>query len=268
MWRRWWQGWQARREESAVSRRPIADDLWKRTLVRYPFLQRQAAQDAAQLRRLTSLFLDRKEFSATGGLRLTDAMVVAIAAQAVLPVLHLGLQRYDGFIGIVVHPDQVSARREWADEDGVVHEYDEVLSGEAMPGGPVMLSWTDVRGAGRTATQGYNVVIHEFAHVLDMADGVANGVPLLPADLPQAEWCATLADEFERFVKRVEAEESTVLDAYGAQSEEEFFAVATESFFVNPAEMQTEHPALYGMLVRFYRQDPVKDRPPPRRTAD
>ena len=257
MWRQWWRGWQARREESAVSRKPIPDDLWKRTLVRYPFLQRQEAQHAAQLRRLTSLFLDRKEFSATGELRLTDAMVVAIAAQAVLPVLHLGLQRYDGFVGIVVHPDAVSARREWADDDGVVHEYDEELSGEAMPGGPVMLSWTDVRGAGRTAAQGYNVVIHEFAHVLDMADGLADGVPLLPADIPRAEWTATLSREYEAFVARVDAQERTALDPYGAEAPEEFFAVASESFFVSPQAARQEHPALYDLLARFYRCNPA-----------
>ena len=113
MWRQWWRAWQAWREEAAVARKPIPDDLWKRTLVRYPFLQRRDARDAALLRRMTSLFLDHKEFSAVGGLRLSDAMVVSIAAQAVLPVLRLGLQCYDGFVGIVVHPDQVAARREW-----------------------------------------------------------------------------------------------------------------------------------------------------------
>jgi Mlc titration factor MtfA (ptsG expression regulator) len=265
MWRRWWQAWRARREEAAVGRKPIPDDLWKRTLVRYPFLQRRDERDAALLRRMTSLFLDRKEFSATGGLRLSDAMVVSIAAQAVLPVLKLGLPCYDGFVGIVVHPDQVTTRREWADEDGIVHEADEVLAGEAMPGGPVMLSWLDVRGAGQTAAQGYNVVIHEFAHVLDMADGVADGVPLLPPDLPLSHWRSILAEEFQCFAGRVEAGAPTVLDTYGAQSEEEFFAVASESFFVDPARMKNEHPALYEMLVRYYRQDPVLDRPPPRR---
>jgi Mlc titration factor MtfA (ptsG expression regulator) len=266
MWWRWWRAWKAWREEAAVRRKPIPEDLWKRTLVRYPFLQRRDARDAAQLRRMTSLFLDRKEFSATGGLRLSDAMVVSIAAQAVLPVLRLGLHRYDGFVGIVVHPDQVSARREWVDEDGIAHEVDEVLSGEAMPGGPVMLSWLDVRGAGQTASQGYNVVIHEFAHVLDMADGVADGVPQLPPHLPLAHWRATLTTEFQRFVRRVQAAEPTVLDAYGAQSEEEFFAVASESFFVDPARMNNEHPALYGMLARYYGQDPAQDRPAPRRS--
>jgi Mlc titration factor MtfA (ptsG expression regulator) len=259
------QWWTARREAAALRRRPIADDLWKRTLVRYPFLRSPADPGASALRRMSSLFLDRKEFSAAEGLRLTDAMVVAIAAQAMLPVLRLGLHRYDGFVGIVVHPDQVTAKREWADDDGIVHEYDEVLAGEAMPGGPVMLSWLDVRGAGQTAALGYNVVIHEFAHVLDMADGVADGMPVLPAELSAAQWRETLGTEYRCFADRVEAGAPTVLDAYGAQSAEEFFAVASESFFVNPAQMRNEHPALYEMLARFYRQDPAVDQPPPRR---
>ena len=215
---RWWQGLRARREQAAVARRAIPDDLWKRTLVRYPFLRRRDDAETAELRRLTSLFLDRKEFSAAGGLKLTDAMVVAIAAQAVLPVLRLGLSRYDGFVGIVVHAGQVVARREVADDDGIVHAYDEVLSGEAMEGGPVMLSWQDVRFAGRGAA----------------------------------------------FAQRIERDEETVLDPYGAQAEEEFFAVASEAFFVHPQAMQREHPDLYGMFVRFYRQDPAAETAAPR----
>ncbi len=261
----WWHRLRAHRERRAERRRVIPDDLWKRTLVRYPFLQRRDPEDVAELRRLTSLFLDRKEFDATGGLQLTDAMVVAIAAQAVLPVLRMGLAPYDGFVGIVVHPDQVLARRSVADDDGVVHEYDEMLSGEAMQGGPVMLSWHDVRSAGRSAALGYNVVVHEFAHVLDMGNGAPDGVPILPADLPLATWLATLHDEFSRFVARVDIGDDTTLDPYGAQGEEEFFAVASESFFVNPAQMRDEHPALYGMLARYYRQDPAQDTPPARR---
>lgn len=261
MLRHLWQRWQHGRERAAVQRRAIPDDLWKRTLVRYPFLQRRQAQDRDELRRLTSLFLDRKEFSAAGGLRLSDAMVVAIAAQAVLPVLKLGLARYDGFVGIVVHPDQVVAQREVADEDGVVHAYEELLSGEAMEGGPVMLSWHDVRSAGRSAMAAYNVVIHEFAHVLDMADGVADGVPLLPPTLPAATWRATLAAEFDGFVRRVEAGQTTTLDPYGTHGHEEFFAVASEAFFVKPLAMQAEHAALYGIFVHFYGQDPAAEAP-------
>jgi len=262
MLRRLVAGWRARRDEAAVARRAIRDDLWKRTLVRYPFLRRRDANDVALLRRMTSLFLDRKEFDAQPGVRLTDDVVVAVAAQACLPVLRLGLERYDGFVGIVLHPDQVVARRSLVDDDGVVHEYDDVLSGEAVQGGPVMLSWRDVRGAGRSAAEAYNVVIHEFAHVLDMADGESNGVPRLPPELPRAEWQRVLQAEFEAFTKRVDGgAEDTALDPYGAEGVDEFFAVASEAFFVAPWAMKAQHPALYGVFVRFYRQDPADEIP-------
>ena len=261
---RLWGAWQARRDEAAIARRAIPDDLWRRTLVRYPFLRRRDAADDEALRRLASLFLDRKEFHAAGGLRLDNAMVVAIAAQAVLPVLRLGLGRYDGFVGIVVHPDQVVAHREVADDDGLVHEYDEVLSGEAVSGGPLMLSWRDVRGAGRSAAQGYNVVIHEFAHVLDLADGAADGVPLLPRGLGRDEWLAVLEADFERFCERTERAEDTALDPYGASGIDEFFAVASEAFFVAPRAMRAEHAELHALFARFYRQDPENETAPQR----
>jgi Mlc titration factor MtfA (ptsG expression regulator) len=251
---RWWTD---RREAAALRRRPIADDLWKRTLVRYPFLRCADDPGGQALRRMTSLFLDRKEFTAVPPLRLRNDVVVAVAAQACLPILHLGLSHYDGFVGIVLQPDQVLARRQHLDEDGVVHEYDEQLSGEAVEGGPVMLSWHDVRSSGRTAAEGYNVVIHEFAHVLDMADGRADGVPTLPASIARAEWVDTLMAEYHAFGQRVEAREDTALDPYGAESPEEFFAVASEAFFVIPQRSRQEHPAMHALLARFYRTDPA-----------
>lgn len=249
--------WRRFREDRAVARRPIGDDLWRRTLNRYPFLKRRSADDNAELRRVASLFLDRKEFTAVGSVKLSDDVVVAVAAQACLPVLRLGLARYDGFVGIVLHSDPVVARREVSDDDGVVHEYDEVVSGEAMSGGPLMLSWRDVRTAGQSAAVGYNVAIHEFAHVLDMANGPPDGVPLLPAELTRDGWLGTLTQEREALLLRVDAGEETALDPYGLEGPEEFFAVASEAFFVAPQRLLAEHPALYRMFTRFYLQDPV-----------
>lgn len=249
------------REQRAVARRPIDDGLWRRTLKRYPFLQRRDARLEQELRRLCSVFLDRKEFTAVGGLRLDNHVVVAIAAQACLPVLRLGLSHYDGFVGIVVHADQVVARREVRDDDGLVHEYDEVLAGEAMSGGPLMLSWRDVRGAGSSAAQGYNVVIHEFAHVLDMEDGQPDGLPLLPADIPLREWSAVMRAEYDALVRAVDAEQETLLDPYAAQGPEEFFAVASECFFVAPKPLREQQPQLYLLLKRYYRQDPAEEMP-------
>lgn len=254
---RWWR---QRRDQAALRRRPIPDDLWKRTLVRYPFLRDPADPGAARLRRMTSLFLDRKEFTAIAPVRLTNDVVVAIAAQACLPVLELGLDRYDGFVGLVVQPDQVVAPRQQLDEHGVLHEYDEWLTGEAVQGGPVMLSWRDVRSSGRTAGEGYNVVIHEFAHVLDMADGVADGRPPLPADVDANTWVEVMQAEYQRLRDRVERDEETALDPYGASAPEEFFAVASEAFFVNPALLLAEHAPLYALLTRFYRTDPAARR--------
>jgi MtfA peptidase len=247
------------REQRALDRRPIDGGLWQRTLRRYPFLRRRDPALEEQLLRLTRLFLDRKEFTAIGQVRLNNDVVVAIAAQACLPVLRLGLARYDGFVGIVVHESAVRARRTHADETGVVHEYDEVLSGEAVQGGPVMLSWRDVRSAGLTAKQGFNVVIHEFAHVLDMEAGPADGAPLLPGHLPASEWQTTFQQAFDAFVQHVHSGQPTWLDPYGAEGPEEFFAVASEAFFVRPTGMKKEHLALYQVLCRFYLQDPVAE---------
>ncbi len=253
-----WQRWQQRREARLLKRRAIPDVMWELTLTRLPFLARRSASELLQLRRLATLFLDEKEFTGAGGLRVDDEMAVNIAAQACLPVLQLGLAPYRGFVGIVVHPDEVLARRSVTDDDGLVHEYAEVVTGEAMDGGPVMLSWRDVSQAGISAEWGYNVVIHEFAHVLDMGDGLADGVPTMPNARQREAWIGVIGAAFTQFCGEVEAERETLLDPYGATGIDEYFAVATESFFVTPIEMRTEHPELYGMLARYYRQDPAQ----------
>jgi Mlc titration factor MtfA (ptsG expression regulator) len=252
-----WQRLRKHSEQRAVERRAIPDAVWQLTLARYPFLAWRGAADLDELRRLSSLFLDSKEFSGAHGLEIGDDMAVAIAAQACLPVLRLGLRPYDGFVGIVVQPDEVQVKREFIDDDGIVHEYDDVLTGEAMEGGPVMLSWRDVSEAGESAQWGYNVVVHEFAHVLDMGDGLADGIPPLSSAAERRHWQAVLMAEYEAFCERVDAGEETTLDPYGAESPEEFFAVASEAFFVAPRDMCAEHPALYELLVNYFRQDPA-----------
>ena len=186
-------GWLKRwRDARTLERRAIPDDLWRLALARFPFLTWRSDADVAQLRELATLFLAQKEFTGAQGLQVDDAMAVCIAAQACLPALHIGLEWYDGFVGIVVHADLVVARREIVDDDGVVHHYEEELSGEAMHGGPVMLSWRDVQDAGESASEGYNVVVHEFVHVMDMRDGEADGVPALPDRAALDEWLAVM----------------------------------------------------------------------------
>jgi Mlc titration factor MtfA (ptsG expression regulator) len=249
-----WQRWKRWRRDRTLERRPIPDPLWQATLADFPFLQRRSAADLERLRELATLFLAAKEFSGAGGIEVTDRMAVAIAAQACLPVLELGLARYRGFIGIVVHPDAVAARREIVDDAGVVHHYVEELAGEAMEGGPLMLSWRDVAEAGASAAWGYNVVIHEFVHVLDL-DAGRSGSPLGDRG---AAWAERLGAAYDEFADRVDSGADTLLDPYGAEAIEEYFAVASEVFFVAPHDLQEDEPALYRLLCDFFRQDPVR----------
>ena len=251
--------------------RPIPDALWQSTLSEYGFLQALPADEQSRLRQLASHFLAHKEFHGAQGLEVTDAMAVAIAAQACLPLLHWGapeqaLRWYGDFVGIVVHPGEVVARREAVDEAGVVHHYDEVLSGEAMEHGPVMLSWQDVAAAGSSAETGYNVVVHEFAHKIDMCNGEPDGCPPLPtgfmgATSPRAAhaaWRAVLEPAFDAFREQVIIAErfggaEPWLDPYGAESPTEFFAVACEAYFVNRSRFGEEFADLLPLFDAFFR---------------
>lgn len=206
-------GWLKRwRDQRTLSRRPIPDALWQSTLERFGFLQWRSAADLLRLRELTTLFLADKEFTGAHGLKVDDRMAVAIAAQACLLIIRLDLEWFADFKGIVVQPDVVLARRESVDEAGVVHAFDEELSGEAMQGGPVMLAWHDVAEAGRTAGDGYNVVVHEFAHVMDLRQGAANGIPPLPNDRLRRHWVQTLDAAHARFCRQIERGQQTLLD--------------------------------------------------------
>ncbi len=215
----------------------------------------------ARLRDMATLFLGEKEFTGVRGFAVDDLMAVCIAAQACLPALNLGLGWYEGFVGIVVYADVVVAHREIVDDNGLVHTYEEELSGEAMHGGPVVLSWRDVEDAGESGGEGYNVVIHEFVHVMDMRDGLADGVPALPNRSTRDAWVAVMGREYDDFCERVDADEHTLLDPYAAEAPEEFFAVASEAFFVAPRDFKAEHPALYALLSGFFQQDPAALQP-------
>ena len=237
--------------------RTVPEALWQTVLAHYPFLADRPPAQQQRLRALASEFLARKQFTGARGFVITDEVALAIAAQAVLPVLHLGLDWYDDFVGIVVHRNEVLARRVVTDEAGVVHHYTEVLSGEAMDGGPVMLSWHDVEGAGASAQRGYNVVIHEFVHKIDMRDGAADGCPPLPTARAHEVWRAVMQAEYDSFREKVIMAERfggppPWLDAYGAQSPGEFFAVACEAYFVNRERFAADFAPLVPLFDGFF----------------
>lgn len=236
----------------------IPDTLWQHTLRRYPFLASRSAPDRQALRTLVGRFLQHKEFTGAHGLTVTDEMAVAIAAQACLPVLHLGLHWYDDFTGIVVHPGAMLARRVTLDAAGVVHHYKEALLGEAMHGGPVTLSWQDVETSGASAARGHNVVIHEFIHKIDMRDSAADGCPPLPSRADRAAWHRAMQAAYDNFREQVTladrfGAESPWLDTYGATAPAEFFAVASEAYFVNRERFTQDFSVLTALFDRFFK---------------
>ncbi|HEY8975446.1 MAG TPA: M90 family metallopeptidase [Burkholderiaceae bacterium] len=257
----WWRAPLARlgawREQRALARRAIPDDLWALTLHRLPFLARLDEAERAELRRLCSLFLDRKQFHGAGGLEVTDDMALMIAAQACLPVLKLGLHFYDPVLGIIVHPDQMVVQESIMDEDGVVHEFEDERAGELTNRGLIELVWPEVESAGEIPDEAYNVVIHEFAHLIDAATGDIDGVPPLPDRAARERWIAVIDPAYDAFCRLVDRGVETVVDPYGAEAVDEFFAVAVEAFFVTPAPFKRESPALYDLLAGYFLQDPA-----------
>jgi Mlc titration factor MtfA (ptsG expression regulator) len=196
-------------------------------------------------------------------------MTAAIAAQACLPVLNLGLDLYRGWVGVIVYPGEFVIRKTVEDEDGVVHEVEHDASGEAWEGGPVVLSWEDAQMT--DGSDAYNVVIHEFAHKIDMLTGEADGHPPLfrrwHAPLDAAAWADVFDHAYDHFCNRVDAvperrwarfERESLIDPYAADHPSEFFAVCSEALFVQPHAFEAEYPELYRLLARYYRQDPAR----------
>jgi len=228
---------------------------WRRSVQHLEFVRTLPPADLVRLRDLVILFLSEKQFAAAAGLTLTEEMRWSIATQACILILNLDLDFYSGWSGIIVYPEQFVPRHTHVDEAGVVHQGDEPYSGEAWLGGPVVLSWADVADIGYL--DGVNVVIHEFAHKLDMLNGDANGYPPLHRDMHRAAWAATMTAAYRDFCARVDAREDTIIDPYAAESPGEFFAVMSEAFFELPDVLQDEYPAVYAQFRSFYRQDPV-----------
>jgi Mlc titration factor MtfA (ptsG expression regulator) len=214
--------------------------------------------ERTELRAMMQVFLEEKHWEGCGGLDLTDEIRVTIAAQACLLQLGLPHDYYRNVSSILVYPSTVVPPEH---HPGVFERVDGPVAapvpllGQAFARGPVILVWDAVLHGARHPEQGHNVVYHEFAHKLDMLDGAADGTPLL-ADRDQfVEWVAVCSHEFLRLRRLAEKGHKTFLDAYGAQDEAEFFAVATEEFFDRPLALQKHAPDLYRVLNAYYRQD-------------
>ena len=277
----WVQTWLPRRSRQVAD---LPEQMWQATLEAHSFLQVLTDAEKAVLRLLVAHFLREKEFHGAHGLTITDPMAITIAAQACLPLLHMpgpgqtaveadrleALNWYDDFVGIVVQPGAAVAQREITDASGVVHRYREALAGEAMQGGPVMLSWSEIQRAPAAAAEGSNVVIHEFIHKMDMrgtrVGQPADGAPdwshgclgSLRGQAARQHWLDTMTTAYEAFREALSMAERfggerPWLDAYGATHPGEFFAVTCEAYFVNRPRFGQEFPALLELYDGFFK---------------
>jgi Mlc titration factor MtfA (ptsG expression regulator) len=245
--------WRRRR----LLRRPFPP-AWRSILERnVPYYGLLPEADRRALRDLVRIFIAENTFEGCGGLELTDEIRVSIAAQACILLLHRGVDRYRTLRTILVYPHTYVVERGRRQPDGTVIEGPQPRHGESWHHGAVVLSWHEVKRGAADIDDGRNVVFHEFAHQLDNESGAAEGAPALGPRSRYLAWARVLGREYAELTEAVDRHRPTVLDAYGATSPAEFFAVATESFFERPRELRDRHSELYEELRRFYGQDPA-----------
>lgn len=248
--------WRERRR-AAVRARPLPADWIALLATHVPLYGALPHNLQAQLHGHIQVLLAEKDFHGAGGLTVTDTMRLVIAAQAALLLLGGRGDYYPLLFSIVVHPAAFLVDRESWDAAGLHHRERQALSGESWETGQLVLSWDDTLAGGMLSGDGYNVVLHEFAHQLDLESGDMNGMPHLGSHSAEAAWHAAFTPAYADHCARVEAGEDTWLDPYAASAPEEFFAVLTEAFFELPAELATGYPDVYACLRDYYRVDPA-----------
>ncbi|MCW8195875.1 zinc-dependent peptidase [Proteobacteria bacterium 005FR1] len=219
---------------------------------RLPFYPKLPADLQKQLRDMVLFFIRDKNFIGCADLEVTDEMKVLIAAQACLLLLNRPSYEYPELTAIYIYPTAFRATHEVQDELGLVTTETRDLLGESWNTGKIILAWDDVEKGVRNFNDGYNVVLHEFAHALDHESGAANGAPLLYTKAAYKSWAYVLGEEFEK----LQAGGDNIIDQYGAINPAEFFAVATETFFEEPHKMHEHHQELFEQLREYYRLDP------------
>ncbi len=234
-------GWRRRR----LMRRPFPPEWLGYLERRVPYFRALSPELRQRCLDQLKVFAWEKEFIGANGLTITDEVRVVVSATAVQLVLHLGLSYYDRLTEVIVYPGAFK-----------LPERTGAALGEAKHWGTVILSWEAVLEGLRDPRDGHDTAAHEFAHVLDRADGAFDGTPQLRAYSHYRAWATVMSEHYQGLQQGRRAERN-VLDEYGTLNEAEFFAVATESFFEKPRQMKEKTPELYEELKRFYGWDPA-----------
>jgi Mlc titration factor MtfA (ptsG expression regulator) len=250
-------GYFRRRRRLRLRATPLPPD-WPGIIDRNaPFCAALSEAERSELQGHIRVFLAEKHFEGCNGLELTDEIRVTIAAHACRLLLHRDADIFPRLATVLVYPTAYIARAVEPLGGGAVLEGEQVRLGEAWKDGVAVVSWDDLRATIAGRNPGRNLILHEFAHILDMEDGASDGTPILASREHYASWVAIMDDEYAQLRRDWHLGRYSVLDHYGATNPAEFFAVATEAFFEKPTVLARRHPELYAELRRFYCQDPA-----------
>jgi len=245
------------RHRNHVMQRPFPAE-WETVLQKNMALYRHLPPELRdQLHKDILVFMAEKDFEGCGGLMVTEEMKVTIAGEACLLLLNRKPTFYPNLKSILLYPHPYHAPGYRNVGGGHYAAEASLRAGESWTGGDVVLAWDCVRTESQNGHDGRNVVLHEFAHQLDQEDGRADGAPLLEIHSRYHDWARILNSEYQRLRDDVTHNRHTDIDPYGATNPAEFFAVATESFFENPLQMQSGEPGLYKELKEYYKLDPA-----------
>lgn len=240
------------------TQRPVPADWLAVVHHRLPLIAAHSAAEQDELLRHARALLSSRTWEGCGGLELTPEMCLIIATQAVLLTWRRDEPPFPRLREILVYPTtfRPAPAFEWvADRSG--GERPPAL-GESWASGTVVLAWDDVLRGVASASDGHNVVLHEFAHQIDTADGIADGVPKLATPTESEEWHAALLRAYHQLESAAVSGASLPIDRYGLTNQAEFFAAATESFFERPRALDHGFPELYRYLADYYLQDPAE----------
>ena len=217
---------------------------WQEVLdERVAFYRRLTAVGQARFRDDVAIFLAEQRFFGPQQSPVPEDIRVLIAAGAAM----LGHGRpgweWPTTRDIIVHLTNFNEDYEPGDH----HD----IAGMVHAQGPMLLSRKQVR-LGFKKSDGTNVAVHELAHVIDMADGFADGAPSVWATLPG--WDAVVRDRIKR-VRR--GGKQAPLRAYAGTNEAELFAVAVEAFFETPDKLRARDPELFERLMVLFNLDPA-----------
>ncbi|MFN2374967.1 MAG: zinc-dependent peptidase [Candidatus Binatia bacterium] len=247
-----------RRRRRAVSARPVPP-RWSELLEhRFVAFRRLPEADRAELLGHVHVLLNEKRFEGCGGFEVTDEVRVLVAAQASLLLLHRDTDYFPGLLSILVYPDAYVVPVQYETGGGLVVEEEVDHIGESWDTGSLIVSWKDVLRGAAGNDRGCNVVIHEFTHQVDGETGDTDGLPRIDDPALRERWQRIFEKEYDRLCEMADRRRRTFIDEYGASHPSEFFAVATEHFFMEPVTFSRRHPELYRVLAEFWRQDPCR----------